>query len=124
MVSVRWNPLATGKTGGRQKAAKIVGRGDPRLCRRQLAIRLKCKAAVHPPRPLPQKNQFLRASAFAMWLAGGGIKRGLAYGATDDIGYYITEKPVGIRDLQATILRLLGFDPYRFSYRFQGSTTG
>lgn len=58
--------------------------------------------------------------AFTMWLAGGGIKRGLAYGATDDIGYYITEKPVGIRDLQATILRLLGFDPYRFSYRFQG----
>jgi len=58
--------------------------------------------------------------AFTMWLAGGGIKRGLAYGATDDIGYYITEKPVGIRNLQATIVRLLGFDPYRFSYRFQG----
>lgn len=58
--------------------------------------------------------------AFTMWLAGGGITPGLAYGATDDIGYYITEKPVGIRDLQATIVRLLGFDPYRFSYRFQG----
>ena len=58
--------------------------------------------------------------AFTMWMAGGGIQGGLAYGSTDDIGYYITENPVGVRDLQATILHLLGFDPYRFSYRYQG----
>ncbi len=58
--------------------------------------------------------------AFTMWLAGGGIKKGAAFGATDDIGYYITENPVSIRDLQATIMHLLGFDPYRFSYRYQG----
>ena len=43
-----------------------------------------------------------------------------AYGATDDIGYYITENPVSIRDLQATILHQLGLDPYRFSYRYLG----
>ena len=55
-----------------------------------------------------------------MWMAGGGIKGGVAYGSTDDIGYYIAENPVGVRDLQATILNLLGFDPYRFSYRYQG----
>jgi len=58
--------------------------------------------------------------AFTMWLAGGGIKPGLAYGATGDIGYYITENPVTPHDLQATILHQLGFDPYRFSYPFQG----
>lgn len=58
--------------------------------------------------------------AYTMWMAGGGIKPGTAYGATDEIGYYIGENPVGIRDLQATILHLLGLDPYRFSYTYQG----
>ena len=58
--------------------------------------------------------------AYTMWMAGGGIKPGISYGSTDDIGYYIAENPVGIRDLQATILHQLGLDPNRFSYRFQG----
>jgi hypothetical protein len=58
--------------------------------------------------------------AFTMWMAGGGIKGGLAYGATDDIGYYGVENKAGIRDLQATILHLLGLDPYKFSYAYQG----
>ena len=57
--------------------------------------------------------------AFTMWMAGGGIKPG-AYGATDDIGYYITENPTSIRDLQATILHQLGIDPHKFSFGFQG----
>lgn len=57
--------------------------------------------------------------AFTMWMAGGGIKPG-AYGETDDIGYYIGENPVGIRDLQATILHLLGLDPHRFHFSYQG----
>jgi uncharacterized protein (DUF1501 family) len=57
---------------------------------------------------------------FTIWMAGGGVKRGLNYGATDDIGYYITENPVTPHDLQATILRLLGFDAFRLSYPFQG----
>ena len=58
--------------------------------------------------------------AFTMWLAGGGIKPGLAWGATDEFGYYPTENPVGIRELQATILHVLGLDPQRFSFPFQG----
>lgn len=58
--------------------------------------------------------------AYTMWLAGGGIKGGLAYGATDDFGYYPVENPVSIRDLQATILHTLGLDPHRFSYAYQG----
>jgi len=57
--------------------------------------------------------------AFTMWMAGAGIKPG-AYGETDDIGYYIGENPVGIRDLQATILHLLGLDPHRFNFSYQG----
>ena len=55
-----------------------------------------------------------------MWLAGGGTQGGLAYGATEEFGYYPIERPGGIRDLQATILNLLGLDPYRFSYTYQG----
>lgn len=57
--------------------------------------------------------------AFSMWMAGGGIKPG-SYGQTDDIGYYITENPVTIRDLQATILHQVGLDPHRFNFLWQG----
>ena len=57
--------------------------------------------------------------AFTMWMAGGGIKPG-AYGQTDDIGYYPTENPVSVRDLQATILHQLGIDPHRFGFPYQG----
>ncbi|MCA9227980.1 MAG: DUF1501 domain-containing protein, partial [Planctomycetales bacterium] len=58
--------------------------------------------------------------AYSMWLAGGGIKGGVSLGTTDDFGYYPVENPVGIRDLQATMLHLLGLDPYRFHYTYQG----
>lgn len=57
--------------------------------------------------------------AFTMWMAGGGIKGG-SHGQTDDIGYYIGENEVGIRDLQATILHQLGIDPHRFNFAWQG----
>ncbi|MFP6878466.1 MAG: DUF1501 domain-containing protein [Roseibacillus sp.] len=57
--------------------------------------------------------------AFTMWMAGGGIKPGV-YGETDEIGYYVGENPVSVRDLQATILHQLGIDPHRFSYPYQG----
>jgi hypothetical protein len=58
--------------------------------------------------------------AFAMWLAGGGIKPGLAHGSTDDIGHYIAENQVTIRDLQATILHLLGLDPFKLHRAHEG----
>jgi hypothetical protein len=58
--------------------------------------------------------------AFTMWMAGGGMKKGLNFGSTDEIGYYIAENPVSVRDLQATILHQLGLDPYRFSYPYLG----
>ncbi|MEO7299706.1 MAG: DUF1501 domain-containing protein [Verrucomicrobiota bacterium] len=58
--------------------------------------------------------------AFTMWMAGGGIKPGITYGATDDLGFHIAENPVHIHDLQATILQLLGFDHERLTYTHQG----
>ncbi len=59
-------------------------------------------------------------SAFTMWLAGGGVKRGLTYGATDELGFHVVENPVHVHDLQATLLHLLGFDHERLTYRFAG----
>jgi len=57
---------------------------------------------------------------FTMWMAGGGMKEGFEYGATDDLGFAIVENPVHVHDLQATWLRALGFDHTRLTYRFQG----
>jgi uncharacterized protein (DUF1501 family) len=59
-------------------------------------------------------------SAYTMWLAGGGIKGGLTYGATDDLGFHIVENPVHVHDLQATILHLLGFDHEKLTYHVAG----
>ena len=57
---------------------------------------------------------------YSVWMAGGGVKRGLIYGATDELGFKVTENPVHIHDLQATILHLLGFDHTKLTHRFQG----
>ncbi len=57
---------------------------------------------------------------FSIWMAGGGIKQGITFGETDDFAYSITKNPVDVRDLQATILHLMGLDPHKFSYPFQG----
>jgi uncharacterized protein (DUF1501 family) len=57
---------------------------------------------------------------FCLWMTGGGVKPGIAMGQTDELGYFITEGKVPIHDLQATILHLLGMDPYDFSFRLQG----
>src|SRR6187397_3200878 len=54
--------------------------------------------------------------AFTMWMAGGGIRPGLSYGATDEMGFHIVENPVHIHDVQATILHCLGFDHERLTY--------
>jgi hypothetical protein len=57
---------------------------------------------------------------FTMWLAGGGIKGGMTYGATDDFGFKAVDKPVHVHDLHATILHLLGIDHTKLTYRFSG----
>src|SRR5688500_2912409 len=58
--------------------------------------------------------------AFTVWMAGGGIKPGMTYGATDDLGFHVVQNPVHIHDLQATILHCLGFDHERLTYTYQG----
>jgi hypothetical protein len=58
--------------------------------------------------------------AYTMWLAGGGVKRGLVHGQTDEIGYHVVENPIHVHDLQATILHLLGLEHTRLTFRFQG----
>ncbi len=57
---------------------------------------------------------------FSMWMAGGGVKGGQVYGATDEFGFQAVEKPVHVHDLHATILRLLGFDHEKLTYRYAG----
>lgn len=57
---------------------------------------------------------------FTIWLAGGGIKGGITYGSTDELGYAAVENPVTVHDLHATVLHLLGIQHERFSIKFQG----
>jgi hypothetical protein len=57
---------------------------------------------------------------FSMWLAGGGVKGGMAHGATDEFGFAAVEKKVHVHDLHATILHLLGFDHEKLTYRYAG----
>lgn len=57
---------------------------------------------------------------FSMWMAGGGVKPGIVHGATDDFGYNITENPVHVHDLHATILHLMGIDHTRLTHFHQG----
>jgi arylsulfatase A-like enzyme len=53
-------------------------------------------------------------------MAGGGIKPGTVYGATDDFGFYAVENKVHVHDLHATLLHLFGMDHHKLTYRFQG----
>lgn len=59
-------------------------------------------------------------NAFTIWLAGGGVKQGFSYGETDPIGYFVTKDAVQVRDLNATLWRLLGIDHQRLTYPHQG----
>jgi hypothetical protein len=58
--------------------------------------------------------------SFTLWLAGGGIKPGLTYGGTDEFGYFVTENKVTVRDLQTTLLRQMGIDAHKFTFKYQG----
>jgi hypothetical protein len=57
---------------------------------------------------------------YTIWMAGAGIKPGISYGQTDEFGYFITENAMGVHDLQATILHLMGLDPYKLTFPYQG----
>ena len=66
----------------------------------------------------PGRDHHMRA--FSMWFAGGGVKGGVTYGATDELGYHAVENQVHIRDLHATMLHLLGIDHRRLTTKYQG----
>ena len=67
---------------------------------------------------LPGRDHHIKG--FSMWMAGGGVKRGLTYGATDEFGYNAVENVCHARDLHATLLHLLGIDHRRFTFKHQG----
>ena len=58
--------------------------------------------------------------AFTLWMAGGGVRRGITHGTTDEFGYHVVENPVHVNDLHATLLHLLGIDHERLVFRHQG----
>jgi uncharacterized protein (DUF1501 family) len=58
--------------------------------------------------------------AFTIWLAGGGVKPGITWGETDELGFHVVKDKVHVHDLHATLLHLLGFDHTKLTYRFQG----
>jgi hypothetical protein len=66
------------------------------------------------------KGRSHQPSAFSSWLAGGGVKGGMVYGKTDDIGSRVIENPVHVHDFHATILHLLGFDHEKLTFRHAG----
>jgi hypothetical protein len=59
-------------------------------------------------------------NAFTIWMAGGGVKPGISYGETDELGYRVASDPVHVRDFHATLLQLFGFDHHKLSFPFQG----
>jgi uncharacterized protein (DUF1501 family) len=59
-------------------------------------------------------------NAFTLWMAGGGVRSGMTYGATDELGYRIAESPVHLRDFHATMQHLLGIDHRKMAFPFQG----
>jgi len=59
-------------------------------------------------------------AGFSIWAAGGGLKGGLQYGATDELGYAAVENPIDVHDLHATMLRQLGIDHTRLTVKFKG----
>ena len=68
----------------------------------------------------PEAGRDHHPRCFTVWMAGGGVKSGVTYGATDEFSYNVAENPVHVHDLHATVMHLLGIDHERFTYRFQG----
>ena len=66
----------------------------------------------------PGRDHHIRG--FSMWLAGGGLKHGITYGSSDELGYFAAENKTHVRDLHSTMLHLLGIDHNRLTYKYQG----
>ena len=68
----------------------------------------------------PKQGRDHNHYGFSVWLAGGGVRGGTVYGATDEFGFKAVENPASVHDLHATLLHLLGFDHKRLTYRYAG----
>ncbi len=68
--------------------------------------------------PFPGRDH--HPKAFTIWMAGGGVKPGMSYGQTDELGYNAVEDAVSVHDLHATMLHLMGLDHTRLTFRNQG----
>jgi hypothetical protein len=68
----------------------------------------------------PEGGRDHHPRCFTIWMAGGGVRSGTTYGATDEYSYNAVENPVHVRDLHATVMHLMGIDHERFTHRFQG----
>src|SRR5262249_28270990 len=66
------------------------------------------------------KGRDHHSTGFSMWLAGGGVKGGTVYGATDELGWAATDNRAHVHDLHATILHLMGLDHKRLTFRYSG----
>ena len=75
---------------------------------------------IRKPEEAANAGRDHQPGAYSMWMAGGGVKAGYVHGATDEFCLNITEDPVHVHDLQATILHQMGFDHEKFTYRFMG----
>ncbi len=128
----------TGGRGGRwdQHSGLVKGHGDnARACDKPIAglIRdLKRRGLLdetlvvwstefgRTPEVQNKTGRGHHAQGFTFWLAGGGVRKGMSYGTTDQFGYHAVDKPVHIHDLHATILHLLGLDHTKLTYRYSG----
>jgi arylsulfatase A-like enzyme len=76
--------------------------------------------APHPNNPNVFQGRDHHPNAFAIWMAGAGIKPGQTIGETDELGFHVVSDRVHVHDLQATILNLLGLDHTKLTYKYQG----
>jgi hypothetical protein len=78
------------------------------------------RTVTTPGRVNERSGRDHHSKAFSMWMAGGGVKGGIRYGKSDEIGKNVAEDPVTVHDFHATVLRLLGFDHTQLTYRYNG----
>ncbi len=122
----RWDQH-TGLKSGHEKNARATDRGVAALLKDLKARGLLDETLVvwggefgRTPMAQGSDGRDHNPFGFTMWMAGGGVKGGFAYGQTDDYGYYAVENKLEVHDLHATILHLLGVEHTRQTYRFGG----
>ena len=107
-----------GRASERPAATRTVGRHARDVGRRIRPHALAARDFGRWRKTKPGRDH--HKDAYTIWLAGGGIKGGTAYGQTDELGFNPAENPVHVHDLNATVLHLLGIDHERLTFKYQG----